>query len=280
MARIAFFPEAAFGPALNSVGIAQACQKLGHEPVFLCDPGFVSVFEGYGFPAHGVPMSEPMAPEESRQVLGRLHQRPHPELPQIPLRADRQLREGLLGGDRLDRGLGREVAARGPGRGAARPDLHRQRHPVPGHQAPWRALGPDHLLQRERDPRPRDPAASVRLRRARPGLLCRLQCPLQRGRGAHPPQFQRVPRRVRGGALPLGRVLRALALAEPPALPGTGEVPAQPAARSGAVPVSRGLRARGGPLRGAGLRRQRRQAARSMSASAAWVPATPTCSSG
>jgi MGT family glycosyltransferase len=65
MARIAFFPEAAFGPALNSVGIAQACQKLGHEPVFLCDPGFVSVFEGYGFPAHGVPMSEPMAPEES-----------------------------------------------------------------------------------------------------------------------------------------------------------------------------------------------------------------------
>ena len=28
---IAFFPEAAFGPALNSVGIAQACEKLGHR---------------------------------------------------------------------------------------------------------------------------------------------------------------------------------------------------------------------------------------------------------
>ena len=28
---IAFFPEAAFGPALNSVGIAQACEKLGHK---------------------------------------------------------------------------------------------------------------------------------------------------------------------------------------------------------------------------------------------------------
>ena len=51
MARIAFFPEAAFGPALNSVGIAQACRKLGHDPVFLCDRGFVAVFEGYGFPA-------------------------------------------------------------------------------------------------------------------------------------------------------------------------------------------------------------------------------------
>ena len=34
---IAFFPEGAFGPALNSVGIAQACQALGHKPVFICD---------------------------------------------------------------------------------------------------------------------------------------------------------------------------------------------------------------------------------------------------
>ena len=45
------------------VGIAQACRKLGHEPVFLCDPGFVSVFERYGFPAHGVPMSKTTLPE-------------------------------------------------------------------------------------------------------------------------------------------------------------------------------------------------------------------------
>ncbi|MEO1192881.1 MAG: glycosyltransferase [Pseudomonadota bacterium] len=60
---IAFFPEAAFGPALNSVGIAQACKALGHEPVFLCDPGFTGVFAGYGFPEVPVPMSEPMEPE-------------------------------------------------------------------------------------------------------------------------------------------------------------------------------------------------------------------------
>ena len=37
---IAFFPEAAFGPALNSVGIAQAVEKLGHKVVFFSDPGF------------------------------------------------------------------------------------------------------------------------------------------------------------------------------------------------------------------------------------------------
>lgn len=61
---IAFFPEAAFGPALNSVGIAQAVQALGHKAVFLSDPGFLSVYEGYGFEAHPVNLSEPMPPEQ------------------------------------------------------------------------------------------------------------------------------------------------------------------------------------------------------------------------
>lgn len=61
---IAFFPEAAFGPALNSVGIAQACRELGHQPVFIHDPGFTGVFAQYDFPEHPVNMSEPMPPEE------------------------------------------------------------------------------------------------------------------------------------------------------------------------------------------------------------------------
>ena len=61
---IAFFPEAAFGPALNSVGIAQAVEALGHKAVFLSDPGFVSVYQGYGFEAHPVNLSEPMPPEQ------------------------------------------------------------------------------------------------------------------------------------------------------------------------------------------------------------------------
>lgn len=61
---IAFFPEAAYGPALNSVGIAQACEKLGHRPVFLTDPGLSGVYEKYGFEEHAVNMSEPMPPEE------------------------------------------------------------------------------------------------------------------------------------------------------------------------------------------------------------------------
>lgn len=61
---IAFFPEAAYGPALNSVGIAQAVQTLGHKVVFLSDPGFLEVYEGYGFECHPVNLSEPMPAEE------------------------------------------------------------------------------------------------------------------------------------------------------------------------------------------------------------------------
>ncbi|MFN3641596.1 MAG: glycosyltransferase [Gemmobacter sp.] len=60
----AFFPEAAYGPALNSVGIAQAVTARGHRAVFLSDPGFVPVYEGYGFEAHPVALSEPMPAEE------------------------------------------------------------------------------------------------------------------------------------------------------------------------------------------------------------------------
>lgn len=61
---IAFFPEAAYGPALNSVGIAQAVEARGHRAVFLSDPGFVDVYKGYGFEAHPVNLSEPMPPEQ------------------------------------------------------------------------------------------------------------------------------------------------------------------------------------------------------------------------
>ena len=61
---IAFFPEGAFGPALNSVGIAQACEALGHRAVFICDPGFGGVFKGYGFEEFTVNLSEPMPAEQ------------------------------------------------------------------------------------------------------------------------------------------------------------------------------------------------------------------------
>ena len=57
---IVFFPEAAFGPALNCVGIAQACREIGHRSLFVADRSFQGVFSRYGFEERLVDMSEPM----------------------------------------------------------------------------------------------------------------------------------------------------------------------------------------------------------------------------
>jgi MGT family glycosyltransferase len=64
---IAFFPEAAYGPALNSVGIAQACERHGHQAVFLTAADMAGVYSQYGFEEFVVKMAPPMAPEEAAQ---------------------------------------------------------------------------------------------------------------------------------------------------------------------------------------------------------------------
>jgi MGT family glycosyltransferase len=61
---VVLFPEAAFGPALNCVGIAQALRRDGHNPVFICDRGFKGVFAEYGFEEFLVDMSGGMSEEE------------------------------------------------------------------------------------------------------------------------------------------------------------------------------------------------------------------------
>lgn len=62
--KVVLFPEAAYGPALNCVGIAQSLRAKGHDPVFVCDKGFAGVFEKYGFEEHTVDMSGGMSDAE------------------------------------------------------------------------------------------------------------------------------------------------------------------------------------------------------------------------
>jgi len=66
---IAFFPEAAYGPTLNSVGIAKACQKLKHHAVFLTAPDMSGLYAGYGFEEYPVNLSEPMPADEIGALL-------------------------------------------------------------------------------------------------------------------------------------------------------------------------------------------------------------------
>jgi len=68
---IAFFPEAAFGPALNSVGIAQACEKSGHKAVFMTAADMSGTYSRYGFEEHIVNMAAPMPAEEAAQYWQR-----------------------------------------------------------------------------------------------------------------------------------------------------------------------------------------------------------------
>lgn len=63
---IALFPEASFGAALNCVGIAQELRAKGANPVFICHPGFTSVFAEYGFKEYHLP-SPPRNNEDSVQ---------------------------------------------------------------------------------------------------------------------------------------------------------------------------------------------------------------------
>ncbi|WP_290811791.1 glycosyltransferase [Halovivax sp.] len=63
---IAFFPEAAYGPALNSVGIAQECRNRGHDPVFFTDPSMAEVFEEWGFDTHEVNLADPSLTAEEK----------------------------------------------------------------------------------------------------------------------------------------------------------------------------------------------------------------------
>ena len=61
---VVLFPAAAFGPALNCVGVAQQLKSMGHNPVFVCDKGFKGVFEKYGFEENLVDMSGGLSDEE------------------------------------------------------------------------------------------------------------------------------------------------------------------------------------------------------------------------
>ena len=162
---IAFFPEAAYGPALNSVGIAQAVEARGHKAVFLSDPGFVDVYKGYGFEAHPVNLSAPMPPEQMAKFWEDFINGHIPNFRKSPYdQIDNYVKDCWTAIVDTAKWAQKDL----PGvlaEDQAGHDLRRQRHPVPGDQAVRQAVGPHHLVLGERDRGRGHPAASVRLRR-------------------------------------------------------------------------------------------------------------------
>ena len=69
--KIAVFPEpGALGPVMNLIGIAQGLRDLGHECVFVLDPGLAGVVKRYGFEERHFSCMAPMTPEESAKFWG------------------------------------------------------------------------------------------------------------------------------------------------------------------------------------------------------------------
>ena len=209
---IAFFPEAAFGPALNSVGIAQAVEALGHKAVFLSDPGFVDVYKGYGFEAHPVNLSEPMPPEQMAKFWEDFINGHIPNFRKSPYdQIDNYVKDCWTAIVDSAKWAQKDL----PGVLAKiKPDVICVDNVIlfPAIKQFGKPWVRDHLLLGKRDRGRRHPAASFGLRRGRPCLPQGLSRPFQRGDQADPRRLQRVPASERRGALSDRPVLRGLAL--------------------------------------------------------------------
>jgi UDP:flavonoid glycosyltransferase YjiC (YdhE family) len=65
MATIVFFPEGAYGPTNNCVGIGQVLQARGHRVVFIVEESFAGTLEAQGFEERRMRLAPPPETEEA-----------------------------------------------------------------------------------------------------------------------------------------------------------------------------------------------------------------------
>ena len=64
MATIVFFPEGAYGPTNNCVGIGQVLRDAGHRVVFVVEESFAGSLEAQGFEERLMRLGPPPETEE------------------------------------------------------------------------------------------------------------------------------------------------------------------------------------------------------------------------
>ena len=64
MATIVFFPESAYGPTNNCVGIGQVLRRRGHRVVFVIEESFAGALEEKGFEERLMRLQPPAETEE------------------------------------------------------------------------------------------------------------------------------------------------------------------------------------------------------------------------
>ena len=253
-----FFPEGAYGPTNNCVGIGDVLRRRGHRVVFIAEESFAGTLEAKGFEERLMRLTP--AGRERRggpgAVLEGLHPRDRARLPQADHRAARGLhRPDVRGALRR-----RPVRGRAPGRdhrrGRSGRDRRGQRRLLPRAARRRPPVGADRLLQPGRGQGPGRPADVLRLS----GRRARRVGGLPRGvrARARPAAVvvQRVLRRARRAAAARARVHPHLPRPEPVALPERGRLrPLAPARRGLAQPrvVRARHRCRLGVARAAGV---------------------------
>ena len=275
---IVFFPEGAFGPTNNCVGIGQVLRGRGHRVVFIVEESFAGTLEAKGF-------------EERLMRLG-----PPPEEPEVPgqfwidfirdtapvfrkstlEQIERVHRSDLAGAHR--RGEVRQPAARGDHRrGRAGRDRRGQRRVVPGRHGGGAAMGPDRVVQPGRAQGPARRPVLVGLPGRRPLGLAGVPRRVPPRAWRHVGRLRRVLSRARrrwpGRRRARPRLHARVAVAQPVLVPRRGRLPrertrsarpgiastrpfARPTAPGTSRPTSRTARARSSTCRWAASARR------------------------
>ncbi|HKP21148.1 MAG TPA: hypothetical protein VJT68_06500, partial [Thermoleophilaceae bacterium] len=64
MSTVVFFPEGAYGPTNNCIGIGQVLRRRGHRVVFVIEESFAGTLEEKGFEERLMRLTEPAETEE------------------------------------------------------------------------------------------------------------------------------------------------------------------------------------------------------------------------
>ena len=191
---IIFFPEGAFGPTNNCVGIGEVLRERGHRVVFVIEESFAGTLEEKGFEERLMRLGPPPEQEEEPgQFWKDFIRDTAPVFRKSDVRAARRVHRAHLAGAARRRALRRRPPGRDLRRGRARRHRRGQRLRLPRPPGERPPVGANRLLQPARAEGPGAPPALLRAAPRRP---------LRVGR---------VPRRVlardRRHALGLRRVL-------------------------------------------------------------------------
>ena len=143
-----FFPEGAFGPTNNCVGIGRVLLERGERVVFVVEESFAGTLEAQGFEEALMRLKPaPGGRGGAGPVLEGLRPRHGARVPQADDRAARDLRAPRLAGARRRRSLRGRAARRDLRRARAGRDRPGQRGRLPGGARLGPAVGADRLLQ-------------------------------------------------------------------------------------------------------------------------------------